>query len=218
MHLTAERAHPSKPSLRLAQEVYSVSPHGKDVNLSDTVTRREVSLLSTWDRLLRFIMTDADMADDDFACVFEDDVALHGNVSHAAARRAILHGMDLARADGLLYLGSCGPRCEDGPLDRLDGIEFKRCSNLCSHAIAVTKRKAATLMDDIRVATEALFGVRNNGRAFDQMLRMYAEHNTYIWTVGSNLWSMQSVREDAGGPGGRLMGLFYQDKSHRVTH
>ena len=126
----AKRAHPSKPSLRLAEEMYAVHNYDKDVNLSDIVTQREFSLVSTWDRLLRRVTSDPNMADDDFACIFEDDIALHDDVSHTVARRAILHGMDLAREDGLLYLGSCGPWCRNEPFEWLDKIEFKKCNNL----------------------------------------------------------------------------------------
>ena len=80
----------------------------------------------------------------------------------------------------------------------------------------MTKRKAATLMGDVKVASEAVFKAWHyqswkHGHAIDQMLRMYAEHNGYIWTVGSNLWSMQFVWYDDGKPGDQLMGMFYQD-------
>ena len=127
----AERVHTSKPSLRQAQEMYAAQSHHRD-NLSVIAVRREVALMTTWDRLLRHVVSDPDMADDDFACIFEDDVALPANMSRTAARRAIQHGMDLARIDGLLYLGPCGHMCSNEPAVWLDMFEFRRCNNLCS--------------------------------------------------------------------------------------
>ena len=192
--------------------------YDKAANLSDVVTQRELSLVATWDRLLRRFASDPNLADDDFACIFEDDIALHDDVSHTVARRAILHGMDLARKDGLLYLGSCGPLCRDDAYDWLENVEYKRCSNLCSHAVCVTRSKAGTLMSEMKSAWEADFKKYNytstdkKGHCIDQMLRKYAEHNTNIWTVGSNLWSMQWVWY-----GDQLMGLFYQDRWHTKT-
>ena len=66
------------------------------------------------------------MADDDLACIFEDDIALHDDVSHTVARRAILHGMDLGRKDGLLYLGGCGPWCWNEPFEWLEKCQVSK--------------------------------------------------------------------------------------------
>ena len=63
----------------------------------------------------------------------------------------------------------------------------------------MTKSKSGTLMSEMKTAWEADFKKYNyenagkKGHCIDQMLRMYAEHNTNIWTVGTNLWSMQWV-------------------------
>ena len=150
LHMMAERVQPSEASLRQAQAVYSVYGYVKRANMSEAITQHEFLLVSTWDSLLRRIALDSSMADGDFACMFDDDIALHDGISQSIARRAILHGMDLAREDGLLFLGSCGPMCEDEPSVWLHGVEYRKCQVPCSHALCVTKRKSGTLMSEIR--------------------------------------------------------------------
>ncbi len=97
LHLRAEHVTPPKPSAKLAREARKRHNYDKDADVDNVVTQRLFSLTVAWERLTRHIAHDTDMAGDDFAFVFEGDIALHDNVSHADARRAVLHGMDLAR-------------------------------------------------------------------------------------------------------------------------
>lgn len=194
--MTAERVQPPEASLKHAREVYAVHNYDKEANLSDVSTQRELSLLSAWDGLLRRIARHPSLGGDGFACIFGNDIALHDEVPHSIAMQAIVHGMDLARKDGLLYLSSCGPLCVNDPVERLDRIEYRKCNNPCSHAICVTKKKSRMLMSEIQKAWRADFQMYNyqsieKGHCMDQMLRVYAEHSNSIWTVGTNLWSAQ---------------------------
>ena len=211
VHLMAERVHPPKATLKLAQEAYKVHNYDKDLDLSDVVTQRELSLTATWDRLIAHIARHTDMEDDDFACVFEDDIALHDDVTHAVARRAILHGMELGRADGLLSLGMCAPDCQNSTQQWVENVKFEKCASLCTHAVAVTKRKAGTLMADLHAAVHEDFekwGYDSyyHGHAIDQQLRLHAWHNNGTWTAGTNLYSMETPWWDTH------LGLFYQDR------
>ncbi len=209
LHLRAERITPPKPTSKLAWEARKRHNYDKDMDVENVVTQRSLSLTVAWERLTRHIAHDPDMAEDDFALVFEGDVALHDNVSHADARQAVLHGMDLAREDGLLYLGGCFPRCAGGPDGEqwLSNTRFERCSNKCTHALAVTKRKAATLMADLRESMLADAGPDGStlylGYLIDQMLSTYSAHHNGTWTVGTNF----------AAPGnGWHIGIFYQDR------
>ncbi|KAK9834875.1 hypothetical protein WJX81_005664 [Elliptochloris bilobata] len=211
LHLLAQRIHPPKATYKLAEEGYKAHSYDKDVNLDDATTQREFSLLATWERLLQHIAGDPDMAESDFALIFEDDIALHDDLSHAAARRAILHGLDIARDDGLLTLGICVPDCQNVSAEWYEGIQYDKCASLCSHAIAVTKLRAVTLMDQLHEAIHIDFKKWEydsyyHGHCIDQLLRLYAYAHGGTWTVASNL------RSDQSPPWGDELGVFYQDR------
>ena len=219
MHMMAERVQPPEASLQQAQAVYAVYGYDQRANLSDAITQRDLSLVSTWDSLLRHVALDPSMADDDFACIFDDDIFLHDGVTQSVARRAILRGMDLARKDGLLFLGSCGPMCADEPSVWLQTIEYRKCQVPCSHALCVAKRKSGTLMSEVRDAWQAnlaedKYQSVEEGPCMESLLRVYAEHSTSMWTVGANLWSEQWLWY-----GDQLNGIFCQGKgAHQDKH
>ena len=211
LHLLAQRVHPPPASLKLAQDGYRAHSYDKDADLEDPVTQREFSLVAAWERLLQHIANDPDMETDDFACIFEDDIALHDELSHKAARRAVLHGMDLARADGLLNLGICRPDCQNASSRWWEGNLYQKCASLCTHALAVTKGKASTLMSEVHEAIHADFkawGYQSyyHGHAIDQLLRLYAWHNNGTWAAATNL------RSDQSPAWGDELGVFYQDR------
>ncbi len=215
LHLRAEHVTPPKPTSKLAREAHKRHNYDKDADVDNVVTQRLFSLTVAWERLMRHIAHNTDMADDDFAFVFEGDIALYDNVSHADARQAVLHGMDLARADGLLYLGGCFPQCTWGPAEEewLGNTRFERCSNKCTHALAVTKRKAATLMAELRESMRVEAGPDGSslylGYIIDQMLSTYSKHHNGTWSIGTNFVA----------PGNEVhTGIFYQDrKAFRTT-
>ena len=219
LHLAAERVRPSRVSTKQAREVRAVKDWGRGGNLSEAATQRDLSLVATWAGLLRRIASNPKLEGQGFACIFEDGVALHEDVTHSVARRAILHGMDLARTDGLLSLGSCGPPCWDTPSASLQHVEFRKCDAPCSHGVCVTKQKSGTLMSEMRGAWQDNIMKYNyqsteGGHCLDQMLRVYAEHYSSVWTVGTNLWALQWVWY-----GDQLSGLFHQDSmSHEDGH
>ena len=219
LHLLAERVRPSRVPIKQAPGVHAVHIGDREGNLSDVASQRELSLVATWDGLLRRIASSPNMDGESFACIFEDGIALHEDVSYSIARRAILHGMDLSREDGLLYLGSCGSACLHKPVEWLQSIEYRKCDTPCSHAVCLTKQRSGTLMSELRRAwqDERLkynYQSTEKGHCIDQMLRVHAERNSNIWTVGTNLWSLQWVWY-----GDQLNGLFRQDRvMHQDSH
>ena len=98
LHLQPERVHFVKPSAQLAREARARHDFDKAVDTEQVQAQRYFSALVTWERLLAHIAASAHMADNDFALAFEDDVALHDDLSHAAARAAILRGLVTWRA------------------------------------------------------------------------------------------------------------------------
>ena len=219
LHLLAERVRPSTASSNEAPEVDAVHSHDRDGNLSNVVAQRELLLVATWDGVLRRIASSNNIDGEGFACIFEDDITLHKDVSQSVARRVIVHGMNLARKDGLLYLGSCGSACWDEPFVWLQNVEYRKCDTPCSHAVCVTKQRSGTLMSELRGAWQDdimnyNFHSTEEGHCIAQLLRVHAEHKSSIWTVGTNLWSMQWVWY-----GDQLNGLFHRDKVvHQENH
>ena len=49
----------------------------------------------------------------------------------------LAYGERLARDDGLLYLGSCAPSCNDTSALQHRGVTFVKCASRCTHAFAV---------------------------------------------------------------------------------
>ena len=213
LHLEATRVQPVKASLRWAQETHRKHDYDKNADLLDGKTQRELSLTATWERLLQKIALDVDMGDTDFACIFEDDVALHDDLSTTDARKVILHGMDLARNDGVLYLGICEPTCLAETEQWLGSYKFTQCYGYCAHAVAVTKAKAATYMDEMHAAFQNDFKTKNyttfaHGHVIDQMQRVHAYNTKAIWTIATNLVDPQTGTYGYG----PHYGAFIQDK------
>ena len=184
LHLQPERVHPIKPSAQLAREARARHDFDKAVDTEQVQAQRYFSALATWERLLAHIGASAHMGDDDFAFAFEDDIALHDDLSHAAARAAILRGLDLARHEGLLFMGVCETEfAPDAPATWLGTVEFRKCAGLCTHALAVTKRKAATLVADVHASVLADMAEKGYdsmpfGYTIDQMLRVHMRRKT----------------------------------------
>ena len=117
--------------------------------------------------------------------------------------------MELGRGDGLVYFGSCWAECNLNSTSEFVGdVKLEKCVNLCTHAMAVTKRKAATLMNELHDSIHADFRQHNYhsihlGFVIDQMLKVYQRRRNGTWTVGTNLWSAQDYNQ---------IGAFYQDR------
>lgn len=151
------------------------------------------------------------MAPHDFAIIVEDDVTLHDDLSVSAARAAILHGFDLARSDGWLYLGICQTRCKNESW--FGEVSFAKCGGgVCSHAIAVTKHRAATLIQDLHTSMveDHLSWAKDypGAHSMDRMLSNYADYRNGTWVVGTNLNAPAESETEL-----KSIGLFYQDRA-----
>lgn len=62
----------------------------------------------------------------------------------------LAHGERLARGDGLLYLGSCAPSCDDASALQHRGVTFVKCASRCTHAFAA---RSPWLPCHVRAAT-----------------------------------------------------------------
>ena len=155
LHIPAERVWPPKPSLHHAKELYATYGFDRQANMTDKYHQKVMSLLAAWRQVLGHIAHHPDLAPDEWALALEDDISLHDDLTLAAARAAILRGFSLARADGWLYLGVClakgdGQVCWEDTTVVVDSLQYAKCIGLCSHALAFTKRKAGTMLADLR--------------------------------------------------------------------
>ena len=163
LHISAERVWPPKPSLHLARTLYSYHDYDRHANMTDDHHQRYMSLLAAWRHVLSHIAHHPDLGPDEWALAFEDDISLHDNLTLAAARAAILHGFSLARTDGWLYLGVCQTgghgQCWNGTTVIHNGVEYAKCTGVCSHALAFTKRKAGTMLADMHASMKSFMAI-----------------------------------------------------------
>ncbi|CAM4777211.1 unnamed protein product [Rotaria magnacalcarata] len=112
-----------------------------------------------------------DFSDNDWILIFEDDVRIvppeimktfygetnltrnHTNSSHIIAK-TIEEGFELAKNDGILYLGTCEPPFNDSKIHySSDGfMQFRRGMHFCTHAIAYTKWRARKYWNDLSIS------------------------------------------------------------------
>ncbi|KAK9833276.1 hypothetical protein WJX81_001946 [Elliptochloris bilobata] len=115
--------------------------YANGVNFDDVRTQREFSLLATFKHVFRLV-SKLPIADDQFALVFEDDIALHPDAKADSFAAALAYGAEHAVHDGLLYLGACGPDFDESTRTSHGGFEYAKAASFCSHALALTRRVA----------------------------------------------------------------------------
>lgn len=216
LHLAAERVVPPKPTVRMAKEMFASYDYDKQINLTEPLQQKYFSLLSGFESALHRLAHHPDLGPDDFAVVVEDDVSLDNRMSIADARAAILHGFDLARSDGWLYLGMCSAWCDEASMQVYRHVAYSRCAGVGSHALAFTKRRAATFLADVhasvkhRLATDPKY-IANNAHSFDRMLIAHTQKEGLAWLAPSSFAGLHSDFDDPknGGCGG----VFFQDRA-----
>lgn len=117
----------------------------------------------------------------------EDDVAIIPNITDDFGKQILIKGLQLADADGFVYLGLCGGSCENSTVLE-QNVEAAKCEGLCTHAFGFQKRTAAQFLKDMELDTHRL-GVRSVLRPFDQYFHGYGMMVKRIWLIGSNLYS-----------------------------
>jgi hypothetical protein len=156
----------------------------------------------TFLNLFQTFVDDASEKLDSWHFFFENDIALHPRVTPKMAHDAIVDGMELAAADGILYLGMCRPRACARNAHLKNGLKASRCLGVCTHAFGFTKWKAAEFLS---IVHKIEFPSNETGLHLDLVLRAYASRVHKIWLLGSNL---QSPVENVKGH----FGLLYQDQ------
>lgn len=156
----------------------------------------------TFLNLFQTFVDDASEKPDSWHFFFENDIALHPRVTPKMAHDAIVEGMELAAADGILYLGMCRPRDCAGKAHLKNGLKASRCLGVCTHAFGFTKWKAAGFLSTVH---KIKFPSNETGLHLDLVLRAYASQVHKIWLLGSDL---RSPVENVKGH----FGLLYQDQ------
>lgn len=151
---------------------------------------------------------------DDWKFFFEDDIGVHPGDSSPIC--SIKEAMELARTDGIFYLGLCGPTCYDFNQEIVRGVHFKRCYGTCAHAFALTKWKAALILNVMLLLQKEIYVVER--LYFDRGLYEYGKRVQPILTIGTNLNRTHSVygkdgaNETTSSPILDHCGLIYQDR------
>ncbi|KAG0563995.1 hypothetical protein KC19_8G074400 [Ceratodon purpureus] len=127
---------------------------------------------------------------------FEDDVALNPNITSEQAKVLLAKGLEVADEDGFVYLGLCGPHCEESRL--LDEhVEAARCYGACAHAFGLQANAAAKFLQHLENTK------KEREIYMDQRLLNYGKKVKRVWVLGTNL---QSPSDHAH------VGLLYQDR------
>ena len=142
---------------------------------------------------------------------FEDDIELHPSVTVADARAALAKGLEIAAADGIIYLGVCGPGRSDldKPVVLARGINARKSHGTCTHAYGVTKWRAAGLLSYLDKVKVPEHYPRTAYMYFDILSRAYGVTVMKAWIVGFNLKSpvpQQYLAKQAH------IGLIFQDR------
>jgi len=141
---------------------------------------------------------------------FEDDLAVHPNVTSENGKLLVVKGLKLAEKEGVIYLGLCGANCiEPRVLD--SGVQAARCAGTCAHAFGFQRWKAGEFLTEMSGLT--LKGVEGPvilGFYFDRYLYEYGLQVQRIWLVGSNLKSPVTTVMDH-------FGLLFQDRERYPT-
>jgi hypothetical protein len=168
--------------------------------------------LKVWSNRMAFIdaleefVQDSNCTSESWRFFFEDDIAVHPNITSERARVLLAKGVKLADKDGFMYLGICGPSCSEAR--RIDkDVQAARCAGTCAHAFAFQRWKAGEFLTEMSGLT--LKGVEGPvilGFYFDRYLYEYANQVQRIWVVGSNLKSPVESMFDH-------FGLLFQDRA-----
>ncbi len=187
----AERARLSEAVGRIShdghqrQVLYRVeSPDAAAPSMLSLVT---AWVATAWEHLVQHVVHNADME--------EDAVAL---VQAADAYQAIMHGMRLARDDGILHVGAgwSGCECWDGTSEWLGGFEVRRCTSCRIHATGITKRSAAALVEalqeNIEASIQAGDSLRGDIYIIGSLLDEHTDSRNGTWTVNAGSWPPRS--------------------------
>eukprot|EP01038_Epipyxis_sp_PR26KG_P015865 gene15865-21507_t len=120
----------------------------------------------------------------DWKFFFEDDIDAHLNLvpNYPAA---ITHAMKLAKSDGILMLGACGPTLRGQSFEH-DFVQSTKMYAMCTHAWGLAKWKTGPFLHRI---DELSIKLRDglNGIYMDQMLYHFGKYHENIFLVGSNI-------------------------------
>ena len=166
---------------------------------------------------------DQTLDEDEWMLMFEDDIALVPQPAEAGPQPfdytpALLElfAQPAVQSDGIVYLGACGPEwapLDPPPLRALnqlnassapDWLSSRRGVAWCTHALALTKRRARTLASDL-----ATFLHTSLTLASDANLRLlFLATARWPFILGADRQSPLIPDH---------MGIFYQDRAHHKS-
>lgn len=107
-------------------------------------------------------------------------------------------GLELAKDDGIVYLGSCSSNYTDSTVT-FNSIQYRRGVYYCSHAIAYTKWRARTLWGDY-----GTYRFLHNEFSIDKIARQ--------WQLLSKTYPIHIAANVEWPQGKNHYGLFFQNR------
>ena len=203
------------------QELYNSLEMFKGIPLDQEWQRKTFSNYATFRRAIQGFANEPEELScaEDWRFFFEDDIALHPGAPSPVC--SIRRGMELARTEGIVYLGICGSACFPWNKELHQGVNFERCYGTCAHAFGVTKWKAGKILDTLLLLQKEMSAIQR--LALDCGLFEYGRRIQPIFTIGTNLnrtheiYGKNGANESIPGPDGDHSGIFYQDRKRYPT-
>lgn len=118
---------------------------GENVEQPANMFPGEVALVGSHRKAIKAIASDNTTFDDDWSLILESDARIHPDVLNARemVAEAIIN-QKIGNSYGFMYLGACSPKCQKPGESFSDG-----CVGYCTHALAMTKKRAQTLFEEL---------------------------------------------------------------------
>ena len=137
-------------------------------------------------------------SENDWRFIFEDDIASF-KVHVRNYPILIYHGMELAKKDGIMSLGTCGAD-QLGESDFYNSIEYRKIVGPCAHAFGLAKWRTRSFIDEIEKYENKI----KTFDVFDHIVQnIFLNKSDGILLVGVNLHSPYDWHH---------RGLFWQDR------
>lgn len=180
---------------------HSKEYHGNNQNLIAFAKRMAHT------EVLHSFVTDQTAKINSWRFFFDANIAIHPNVTIPMAKDLLAEGLKLGSADGIIYLGFCGPADSSAESKVLGyGVIANKTISTCTHAYGVTKWRAAGILshlDKLKLSKESVPIPQEGKPIYDLLMQCYASTVTIPWVLGVNF--------RAPVPGEDYFGFIYQD-------
>jgi GR25 family glycosyltransferase involved in LPS biosynthesis len=182
--------------------------------LKSGLSAGEVALVCSHRMIYDFIVEDNNIGENDWVMILEEDARIHPDAKNPSSMiETAISRNDDANGYGFIYLGLCAPKCRDKFLGAIVG---NSCVGYCTHAYALTKRRARTFFEELYCSDGGLkiscgsLCSKTKWCQTDQSFKQHFSQNNKAYLVAPHLKSPDNPKHS---------GLLYQCcRSDLVKH